>query len=213
VKYAFRLRGQREAWLARLAQPDSSSREPQSSAIAGAGEREPPQEPSSSPHRARVRCSAEFTGWPDRTDDRHRAGEGQDRPAEPCLQHPPAGDAETDGCRIGVVCPARPMRAPGAPNSAYSRQIMGQKKSPSRRAGDQSDGKIVIGAPRKIATSIDLCESDFLIPGFVGSGPMGQFSFFDADKRLAAISAKGDPLEMIYRVVPFDSSSTVRFTK
>jgi hypothetical protein len=34
---------------------------------------------------------------------------------------------------------------------------------------------------------------------------MGQFSFFDADKRLAAISTKGDPLEMIDRVVPFES--------
>ena len=34
---------------------------------------------------------------------------------------------------------------------------------------------------------------------------MGQFSFFDADKRLAAISAKGDPVEMIDRVVPFES--------
>src|SRR5260370_33461858 len=34
---------------------------------------------------------------------------------------------------------------------------------------------------------------------------MGQFGFFDADKRLAVISAKGDPLEMIDRVVPFES--------
>ena len=34
---------------------------------------------------------------------------------------------------------------------------------------------------------------------------MGQLGFFDADKRLAAISAKGDPLEMIDRLVPFDS--------
>ena len=34
---------------------------------------------------------------------------------------------------------------------------------------------------------------------------MGQFGFFDADRRLAAISAKGDPLEMIDRVVPFES--------
>src|SRR5260370_32058085 len=33
---------------------------------------------------------------------------------------------------------------------------------------------------------------------------MGQFGFFDADKRLAVISAKGDPLEMIDRVVPFE---------
>jgi IS5 family transposase len=33
---------------------------------------------------------------------------------------------------------------------------------------------------------------------------MGQFGFFDADRRLAAISAKGDPLEMIDLVVPFE---------
>jgi hypothetical protein len=26
---------------------------------------------------------------------------------------------------------------------------------------------------------------------------MGQFGFFDADRRLAAITAKGDPLEMV----------------
>ena len=40
---------------------------------------------------------------------------------------------------------------------------------------------------------------------FAGVGTMGQFGFFDADRRLAAISAKGDPLEMIARVVPFES--------
>ena len=34
---------------------------------------------------------------------------------------------------------------------------------------------------------------------------MRQFGFFDADRRLAAITAKGDPLEMIARVVPFES--------
>src|ERR1700688_1783314 len=34
---------------------------------------------------------------------------------------------------------------------------------------------------------------------------MGQFGFFDADRRLAAITAKGDPLEMIARVVPLES--------
>jgi IS5 family transposase len=34
---------------------------------------------------------------------------------------------------------------------------------------------------------------------------MGQFSFFDVNTRLAAISAKGDPLEMIDQVVPFES--------
>src|SRR6516164_5644033 len=86
------------AQFARIAQPDSSWREPQSSAIPGPGEREPPKEPSSSAHRARVRCSTELAGWPDRKDDRHCAGESQNRPAVPCLQHPPAGDAGTDGC-------------------------------------------------------------------------------------------------------------------
>jgi transposase, IS5 family len=35
-------------------------------------------------------------------------------------------------------------------------------------------------------------------------GTMGQFGFFDADRRLAAITAKGDLLEMIARVVPFE---------
>src|SRR6202050_1674586 len=40
---------------------------------------------------------------------------------------------------------------------------------------------------------------------FASVGTMGQFGFFDADRRLAAISAKGDPLEMIARVVPFES--------
>src|SRR6204780_2013783 len=34
---------------------------------------------------------------------------------------------------------------------------------------------------------------------------MGQFGFFDADRRLAALTAKGDPLEMIACVVPFES--------
>jgi transposase, IS5 family len=40
---------------------------------------------------------------------------------------------------------------------------------------------------------------------FAGVGTMGQFGFFDADRRLAAITAKGDPLEMIAGVVPFES--------
>jgi len=41
-------------------------------------------------------------------------------------------------------------------------------------------------------------------------GTMGQFGFFDADKRLAAISAKGDPLEMIAGVVPFESKEVLQ---
>ena len=34
---------------------------------------------------------------------------------------------------------------------------------------------------------------------------VGQLGFFDVDVRLAAISEKGDPLEMIDRVVPFEN--------
>ena len=34
---------------------------------------------------------------------------------------------------------------------------------------------------------------------------MGQLGFFDTDKRLAALSAKGDPLEAIDRLVPWES--------
>src|ERR1700726_4183179 len=34
---------------------------------------------------------------------------------------------------------------------------------------------------------------------------MGQFGFFDAERGLGVITAKGDPLEMIARVVPFES--------
>src|SRR5262245_65707071 len=34
---------------------------------------------------------------------------------------------------------------------------------------------------------------------------MGQLGFFDADKRLTALSAKGDPLEAIDRLVPWES--------
>ena len=34
---------------------------------------------------------------------------------------------------------------------------------------------------------------------------MGQLGFFDADKRLASLSDKGDPLEAIDRLVPWES--------
>jgi hypothetical protein len=33
---------------------------------------------------------------------------------------------------------------------------------------------------------------------------VGKFGFFDADRRFAAITAKGDPQEMIACVVPFE---------
>jgi hypothetical protein len=34
---------------------------------------------------------------------------------------------------------------------------------------------------------------------------MGQLGFFDADKRLEALSARGDPLEAIDHLVPWES--------
>src|ERR1700686_4671815 len=43
---------------------------------------------------------------------------------------------------------------------------------------------------------------------FAGVGTMGQFGFFDAHRRLAAGTGKGEPLEMIVRVVPFESFRT-----
>jgi IS5 family transposase len=41
--------------------------------------------------------------------------------------------------------------------------------------------------------------------GMSREGRMGQLGFFDTDKRLAALSAKGDPLEAIDRLVPWES--------
>src|SRR5215510_4182924 len=41
---------------------------------------------------------------------------------------------------------------------------------------------------------------------------MGQLGFFDADKRLAALSAKGDPLEAIGRLVPWENIEAVVLT-
>src|SRR5438045_3052130 len=41
--------------------------------------------------------------------------------------------------------------------------------------------------------------------GMIREARMGQFGFFDAEKRLAALSAKGDPLEAIDRLVPWES--------
>src|SRR5215470_8128530 len=59
-------------------------------------------------------------------------------------------------------------------------------------------------APRKIETSANLCESE-LWQQDSGCGYDGAIRIFDADRRLAAMTAKGDPLEMIVRVVPFES--------
>src|SRR5258706_9416812 len=65
-----------------------------------AGERKPQKEPDSGSRRARIRCSANLPGWSDRKDDRHRAGESQNRPPEPRLQHPPSCHAGAHGYRI-----------------------------------------------------------------------------------------------------------------
>src|ERR1700684_4030964 len=99
------LRASRNHPLSKAATTANPPRDPQSSALEGADEREPPEEQGSGPHRARVRCSTELAGRPDRADNRHRAGASQNRTAEPCLQHPPACDAGTDGRRIGSSAP------------------------------------------------------------------------------------------------------------
>ena len=44
-----------------------------------------------------------------------------------------------------------------------------------------------------------------ILDGMIRERRMGQLGFFDADKRLAALSAKGDPLEAIDRLVPWES--------
>src|SRR5205814_8403577 len=41
--------------------------------------------------------------------------------------------------------------------------------------------------------------------GMIRETQMGQLGFFDAGERLAALSAKGDPLEAIDRLVPWES--------
>ena len=41
--------------------------------------------------------------------------------------------------------------------------------------------------------------------GMIWQARMAQLGFFDAEKRLAALSAKGDPLEAIDRLVPWES--------
>ena len=64
--------------------------------------------------------------------------------------------------------------------------------------------EILIRAPRKIAIADDLCESHAR-DSLIREATMGQLGFFDAEKRLAALSAKGDPLEAIDRLVPWES--------
>ena len=60
-------------------------------------------------------------------------------------------------------------------------------------------------APRKIALARPR-KSDSRVPTLAARGnAMGQPGFFDLDKRLEAISAKGDPLEALNPVVPFES--------
>src|SRR6187431_3499026 len=59
-------------------------------------------------------------------------------------------------------------------------------------------------APRKIAAPRPRCAS-LLRDGMIREAQMGQLGFFDTEKRLAALSAKGDPLEAISALVPWES--------
>src|SRR5438552_15568291 len=49
-----------------------------------------------------------------------------------------------------------------------------------------------------------MCAS-LMRDGMIRETQMGQLGFFDAEERLAALSAKGDPLEGIDRLVPWES--------
>src|SRR5947207_3368133 len=49
------------------------------------------------------------------------------------------------------------------------------------------------------------CCASLMQDGMIREARMGQLGFFDADKRLAALSAKGDPLEAIDRLVPWET--------
>src|SRR5437879_6116839 len=44
-----------------------------------------------------------------------------------------------------------------------------------------------------------------MLDGMIRETQMGQLGFFDVEERLAALSAKGDPLEAIGRLVPWES--------
>jgi hypothetical protein len=64
--------------------------------------------------------------------------------------------------------------------------------------------KTIKGHPEKLAAArryANLISKD-MIPR---SEAMGQLGFFDADRRLAALSEKGDPLEAIASLVPWES--------
>src|SRR5262249_51050073 len=72
----------------------------QALAVASASECEPQQKQNSGPRRARIRCSADRAGRPDRAYDWHRASAREDWLAEPGLQHSPPCDAGADRRRM-----------------------------------------------------------------------------------------------------------------
>ena len=100
-----------------------------SSALEGQSGGEPEEEPPSRSRRARIWSSADLTGWPDRTDDRHRQSPGEDRIAEPRLQHPSPRDTRTNGRRMKVRPSNRPVVDTG-PIGAASILRSSEKCSP-----------------------------------------------------------------------------------
>src|SRR5204863_2906762 len=108
-----------------LQEPHPCPRSAQSSTLEGERGGEPEEESGSRSHRARVRGSGDFIGWPDRSDDRHRQGTSEDRITEPRLQHPSPRDTRTDGRRMRVASvyavPEWPAAAPSAAASTSDR--------------------------------------------------------------------------------------------
>jgi len=102
-----------------------------------------PCEQGSGSHRARVRCSANIAGRSDYTHDRHRAGESQDRPAEPRLQYPPARDAGADGGRI-TERPSEVSRMGRLPQKPRRTRVKSTTKLPACHSDGRTNNKIVI---------------------------------------------------------------------
>jgi DNA-binding MarR family transcriptional regulator len=69
---------------------------------------------------------------------------------------------------------------------------------------------LIFGAPRKILSPSPHESDSITARGTrqMGERVMGQMGFFDVERRLEAISAKGDPLETIKKIVPWEDFRT-----
>ena len=73
-------------------------------------------------------------------------------------------------------------------------------KRDARKRIESAIKTYIVGHLEKIPTCANLMREIL-----IAEAKMGQLGFFDADKRLEALSARGDPLEAIDRLVPWES--------